>query len=43
MLSIVLSELRQVEWLEMKLDPEDVRIKLYKLKDPENAFKEMKK
>jgi len=41
MLSIVLSELRQAGWLEMKLNPEDARKRLYKLKSPEQAVKEM--
>ena len=30
-LSIALSELRQVGWSEMKLDPDDVRKRIYKL------------
>ncbi len=41
MLSIVLSELRQAGWLEMKLDPDDARKRIYKLKSPEQAVKEM--
>ena len=41
MLSIVLSELRQAGWLEMKLSPEDARKRIYKLKSPEQAVKEM--
>ena len=43
MLSIVLSELRQAGWLEMKLSPEDARKRIYKLKSPEQAVKEMEK
>jgi len=43
MLSIVLSELRQAGWLEMKLDPDDARKRIYKLKSPEQAVKEMEK
>jgi len=43
MLSIVLSELRQNDWLEMKLDPKDARKRLYKLKFPDQAIKEMEK
>lgn len=43
MLSIVLSELRQAGWLEMKLDPDDARKRIYKLKSPEQAVKEMGK
>lgn len=42
MLSIVLSELRQNGWLEMKLDPKDARKRIYKLKNPEQIVKEMK-
>jgi len=41
MLSIVLSELRQAGWLEMKLSPEDARRRIYKLKNPEQAVKEI--
>lgn len=41
MLSIVLSELRRTGWLEMKLSPEDARKRIYKLKSPEQAVKEM--
>ena len=43
MLSIVLSELRQAGWLEMKLSPEDARKRIYKLKSPDQAVKEMEK
>jgi hypothetical protein len=43
MLSIVLSELRQNGWLEMKLDQKDARKRVYILKDPLQAIKEMGK
>jgi len=43
MISIALSELRQFGWLEMKLDPNDARKRVYKLKSPEQAVKEMEK
>ena len=43
MTSVVLSELKQTGWLEMKLDPEDARKRIYKLKNPEQAINEMKK
>ena len=41
MLSIVLSELRQAGWLEMKLSTEDSRKRNYKLKSPEQSVKEI--
>ena len=43
MVSIALSELRQAGWLEMKLDPDDARKRIYKLKSPEQAIREMEK
>ena len=43
MVSITLSELRQNGWLEMKLDPNDARKRVYKLKSPDQAIKEMEK
>ncbi|MEA3379011.1 MAG: hypothetical protein U9Q69_05250 [Nanoarchaeota archaeon] len=43
MLSIVLSELRQNDWLEMKLDQKDARKRVYKLKNPAQVVKEMEK
>ena len=43
MISITLSELRQNGWLEMKLDPDDARKRVYKLKNPEQVVKEMEK
>jgi predicted transcriptional regulator len=41
MISIALSELRQNGWLEMKLDKKDARKRVYILKDPLQAVKEM--
>tara|TARA_Y100000310_G_C20499102_1_gene723029 strand:+ start:652 stop:789 length:138 start_codon:yes stop_codon:yes gene_type:complete len=43
MISIALSELKQSGWLEMKLDPNDARKRVYKLKSPEQVVKEMEK
>ncbi len=40
-LSVVLSELRKAEWLEVKLDPEDTRKRIYILKNPEKAINEI--
>lgn len=42
MVSITLSELRQAGWLEMRLDPNDARKRIYKIKSPEEAVKEMR-
>ena len=42
MVSITLSELRQAGWLEMRLDPNDARKRIYKIKSPEQAVKEMR-
>ena len=41
--SIVLSRLKKYGWLKLELDPEDSRRRLYKLKDPSEAVKEMAK
>jgi len=41
--SIVLSRLKKYEWLELTLDPEDSRKRLYNLKDPAEAVKELGK
>ena len=41
--SIVLSRLKKFGWLDLTLDPEDSRKRLYKLKDPAEAVKEMGK
>ena len=43
MVSVILSELRKAGWLEMRLDPEDARRRLYKLKSPEEVVKEIAK
>ena len=43
MTSIALSELRKNGWLEIKLDPSDARKRLYRLKSPEAAVREMAK
>lgn len=43
MTSIALSELRKKGWLEIELDPSDARRRLYKLKNPETAVREMAK
>ena len=40
--SIALSELRQAGWLENQLDPKDARKRIYRLKSPEQAVKEMR-
>jgi len=40
--SLFLSDLKKYGWLEVRLNPKDSRIRLYKLKDPEEAVKEMK-
>ena len=40
-LSVVLSELRKGEWLEVKLDPKDSRKRIYSLKNPEKAINEI--
>ena len=39
--SLFLSDLKKYGWLEVRLDPNDSRIRLYKLKSPEEAVKEM--
>jgi DNA-binding MarR family transcriptional regulator len=41
--SIVLSRLKKYGWLELTLDPNDSRKRLYKLKDPSEAVKEIGK
>ena len=43
MVSIILSELKQAGWLEIRLHPEDSRKRLYKLISPEEATREMSK
>ena len=39
--SIVLSKLRRADWLEIRLNPNDSRKRVYKLKNPEQAVREM--
>ncbi|UCD03651.1 MAG: hypothetical protein JSW73_03865 [Candidatus Woesearchaeota archaeon] len=41
MVSIILSKLRKAGWLEVKLDPEDSRKRIYKLKSPTKIIEEM--
>jgi len=43
MTSIALSELRKNGWLDIQLDPLDARKRLYRLKSPEAAVREMAK
>jgi len=43
MVSVILSEMRKAGWLEMRLDPEDARKRLYKLKNPEKIVFEISK
>ena len=40
-ISVVLSELRKAKWLDVKLDPHDTRKRIYVLKSPEKAIKEV--
>ena len=41
--SLCISDLKKYGWLDAKLHPEDSRIRLYKLKNPEEATKEIGK
>jgi len=41
LVSVILSELKRHGWLTIKLHPEDSRKRIYKLKSPEEATKEM--
>ena len=41
--SIILSDLKKAVWLEVRLDPSDLRKRLYKLIGPEEALKEIAK
>lgn len=41
-INVFLSDLRKAGWLEVALNSEDTRKRVYKLKSPEKAFKEMK-
>jgi type I restriction enzyme M protein len=43
MISVILSEMRKTGWLEVRLNPEDARRRLYKLKAPEEVVKEIAK
>jgi len=42
-LSLVIQELKKNGWIELSLDPKDSRVRLYKLKEPNKAVKEMAK
>ena len=42
-INVFFSELRKAEWLEVSLSPKDTRKRIYKLKSPEDAIKEMVK
>lgn len=39
-MSVLLSELKEADWIEVKLNPQDTRKRIYKLKNPEKAIKE---
>lgn len=41
MMSVILSDLKKAGWVEIKLHPKDSRKRIYKLKSPEDAIKEM--
>ena len=41
MMSVILSDLKKAGWLEIKLHPEDSRKRIYKLKNPEEAIKDI--
>ena len=41
MVSVILSEMRKAGLLEMRLDPQDARRRLYKLKNPEEMVREL--
>jgi len=41
LVSVILSELKRHGWLTIKLHPEDSRKRIYQLKNPEEATKEM--
>jgi hypothetical protein len=40
--SVFLSDLKKAGWLEVNLNPKDTRIRLYKLKEPNKAIRDMK-
>jgi len=39
--SVFLSDLKKAGWLEVTLNPKDTRFRMYKLKEPNKAVKEM--
>lgn len=41
MISVILSDLKKAGWITVKLHPEDSRKRIYRLKSPEEATKEM--
>ena len=41
LVSVVLSDLKKHGWLTVKLHPDDSRKRIYKLKNPENAIREI--
>jgi len=43
MVSVILSKMRKAGWLEMRLDPNDARKRLYKLKAPDDVVREIAK
>lgn len=43
LVSAVLSDLKRHGWLTISLHPDDSRKRIYKLKDPETAIKEIKR
>ena len=42
LVSVIISELKKSGWLTLTLDPKDSRKRLYKLKSPEEAVKELR-
>ena len=42
-INVFFSDLRKAGWLEVSLSPKDTRKRIYKLKNPEKALKEMVK
>ena len=42
-INVFLSDLRKAGWLEVSLNSDDTRKRIYKLKSPESGFKEMEK
>ncbi|MHA1690494.1 MAG: SAM-dependent DNA methyltransferase, partial [Candidatus Heimdallarchaeaceae archaeon] len=41
MVSVILSDLKKAGWLEIRLHPDDSRKRIYKLKNPEDAVREI--